>query len=155
MNLRALSLLTPLVLLALTTGAPLACTSALPITDAACPCATGWSCCEADDRCVESLADECPTAAKTANTTLNVELAKDQTPRCITQDATQLYWMNADGKIASLPKSGGSILPSRFPVPQQVVSECALVIDDGYLYATMDGLGTIARVCLLYTSRCV
>jgi hypothetical protein len=90
-----------------------------------------------------------------------MRLAADQAPRCMAQDAEHLYWMNEDGRLAGVDKRGGpvvvrtlaaaplTVLPDVGGIPP---SGCGIVIDGGFAYATVYGLGKIARISLTSAS---
>jgi hypothetical protein len=144
-----------------------ACTGKAVLYGLSCPCTDGYFCCESDGMCLMT-GEECSATTPEKNGSssgggmessgssgstpaaddLRIAIAKDQSPRCLIQDSDHLYWQNADGKVAGIAKNDGSVVRSQLATPAQPVGACGLVIDGGSIYATMYGLGSIAKISL-------
>jgi hypothetical protein len=146
-------LVAPTLLLA----ALLACGRTVSLDDRACPCASGWVCCaernvcvaEADVASCDELGGSGGGTIGTANASTSppvTQLATAQSARCLTIDANRVYWQNADGLVASVPKGGGAVAASHFQTPQAVNAKCAITIDGGALFTTSWSLGKVLRL---------
>lgn len=152
--------LVPLLLGAL--ASVIACSTEADLYGLSCPCAGGFVCCEEDNVCVTDIESQCTSAStKKASSSggasnggasmadaNQVALARNESPRCMTQDDRFLYWMNADGLLSAVSKDGGAVIRSLFAPPAQPTPSCGLVVEGGAIYATMYGLGSVAKLSL-------
>jgi hypothetical protein len=82
----------------------------------------------------------------------STQLADGQSPQCLAQDDGHVYWLNDDATLAAVDKHGGQVIISHWQPPSQpaisttLARTCAIVVDNGWLYATMPALGKLARV---------
>ena len=131
-----------------------ACTGAVKLDDRPCPCATGWTCCPGNNTCVgPGLA--CPVDAVNDNdggteagSPATHLLAKAQSARCLTTDATYVYWANVDGQLVRAPIAGGDVETSSVVDTGPGGDRCGLAIQNGMLFGTQYQGGHVFSVDL-------
>ncbi len=140
------------LLLTLTLGG--ACAGSVSIENRSCPCADGWTCCPGANVCV-APGTACPASPNGSASGTSVDLVTfDGTPaqpQCFGQDRDHLYWLDGEGHLTAIAKSGGAVVRSRFETPSQAMPwqhRCTIAIDGNDLYATMFGLGKVLRASI-------
>ncbi len=138
--------------------ATVACGQTVSLDDRPCPCASGYTCCSAQNMCVaegtacpggsgggEQQPPGTPPSTKPVVSNDPVVLAHAQSARCITTYKDRVYWENADGLLVSMRSDGGDQQIGTLQTPTADNPKCGIVVQDDIVWRTSYALGQIVR----------